>query len=240
MRKFRVLCAGALALALVLGASPGAEAASITGSVSFGGAFVPTGGSGLADATGVDIIGDIAVVSCAISASCQGSFAGVVGLVSATYSDFTFDPLGGSIAPLWSFTFAGITYSFDLGIGLDHRADRLCARTRGNGHSEGHRFRRHVRQVEFLGRYLGRCVRVLVDDHRAGASLDAPARTWSPRRQRCHAPSGSSEPVTSRFASPLTACPGAGRLFVSARPVAAGRGKTKVHLRVDFGIPGRG
>ena len=113
-RKFPGLCAGALALAFVLGASPGAQAATITGSISFGGAFTPTGGTGLADATGVDVIGDIAVVSCAISASCEGTYAGVTGLVAAAYHDFTFDPLGGSITPLWSFTHLGVTYSFDL------------------------------------------------------------------------------------------------------------------------------
>ena len=98
MRKLSVLGIGAI-LALVLGASP-AHAASITGSVSFGGSFLPTGGTGLADATGVDIIGDLAVVSCAISSSCQGSYAGVTGLVGATYHDFSFNPLGGSTSPL--------------------------------------------------------------------------------------------------------------------------------------------
>ena len=113
MRKLSVLGIGAI-LALVLGASP-AHAASITGSVSFGGSFLPTGGTGLADATGVDIIGDLAVVSCAISSSCQGSYAGVTGLVGATYHDFSFNPLGGSTSPLWTFTFGGLTYSFDLG-----------------------------------------------------------------------------------------------------------------------------
>jgi hypothetical protein len=111
-RKFPALCAGVLAL--VLGAAPGAEAAPIRGGVSFGGSFVPTGGTGLADATGVDVIGDIAVVSCAISASCAGTYAAVTGLVGATYHDFTFDPLGGSITPLWTFTHLGVTYSFDL------------------------------------------------------------------------------------------------------------------------------
>jgi len=113
-RKFPGLCACALALALVLAASPGAEAAPITGAVSFGGAFTPTGGTGLADATGVDVIGDIAFVTCAISATCTGTFAPVTGAATATYHDFTFDPLGGSTTPLWSFTHLGVAYSFDL------------------------------------------------------------------------------------------------------------------------------
>ena len=112
MRKLSVLGIGAI-LALVLGAGT-ARAASITGGVSFGGSFLPTGGTGLSDATGVDILSDIAVVSCAISSSCQGSYAGVTGLVGATYHDFTFAPLGGGTTPLWTFTFGGLTYSFDL------------------------------------------------------------------------------------------------------------------------------
>jgi hypothetical protein len=112
MRKLSVLGIGAI-LALVLGAGT-ARAATITGGVSFGGSFLPTGGTGLADATGVDILSDVAVVSCAISFSCTGSYAGVTGLVGATYSDFTFSPLGGSTTPLWTFTFGGLTYSFDL------------------------------------------------------------------------------------------------------------------------------
>ena len=111
-RKF--LCMGALALALVLGASPGVEAASITGSITFGGGFTPTGGTGLADATGVDITGDAAVISCAFTSSCEGTYSVVTGLVGATYHDFTFDPLGGGTTPLWSFSFGGVDYSFNL------------------------------------------------------------------------------------------------------------------------------
>ena len=103
-------------LALLVGALSvvPAQAAPITGSVSFGGGFQPTGGSGtLATATGVDILGDTAFVSCALSASCQGSYAGI-GAVTATYHDFTFAPLGGGITPLWSISYGGHTYTFDL------------------------------------------------------------------------------------------------------------------------------
>lgn len=111
--KFSGLCIGALALAVVLGASP-SQAAPITGSVSFSGGFEPTGGTGLADATGVDILGDTAFVSCALTSSCTGTYAGVTGVVVADYHDFDFNPLGGSTAPLWSFVFGGSTYTFDL------------------------------------------------------------------------------------------------------------------------------
>ena len=113
-RKFPGLIAGALALALVLGISPGVEAAPITGSISFGGGFLPTGGGGtLATATGVDIIGDIAVVSCAISSTCTGVYAGIVGLVAADYEDFTFAPLSAP-SPLWSVSFGGSVFTFSL------------------------------------------------------------------------------------------------------------------------------
>jgi hypothetical protein len=108
----KLVAAGVFALAALV-AMP-ATAAPIVGSVSFGGAFLPTGGTGLADATGVNVLGDVAVVSCALSASCQGDYAGVTGLVGATYNDFTFNPLGGNTTPLWSFVFGGNTYSFDL------------------------------------------------------------------------------------------------------------------------------
>jgi hypothetical protein len=110
-RVLAILSAGALALVLSAGS---ASAASITGGVSFGGSFLPTGGTSLADATGVDVIGDTVFVTCALSATCAGSYAPVTGIVTATYHDFSFNPLGGSTTPLWTFTFGGLTYSFDL------------------------------------------------------------------------------------------------------------------------------
>ena len=112
MRKLSALGMGAI-LALVLGASP-AHASPITGSISFGGGWAPTGGTGIADATGVDILGDAAVVNCAFTNTCTGTYSVVTGLVGATYNDFTFAPLGGLIAPLWTLNFGGNVYTFDL------------------------------------------------------------------------------------------------------------------------------
>jgi hypothetical protein len=110
-----MLVAGALALAVTVGMPMGASAAPITGSISFGGGWSPTGGTGIADATGIDITGDVASVTCSFPiANCQGSYSGLAGAIAATYNDFTFAPLGGGIAPLWTFTQGLTTYSFDL------------------------------------------------------------------------------------------------------------------------------
>jgi hypothetical protein len=111
----RVLIASAIVLAAIAGMPQGASAAPITGSISFGGGWAPTGGTGIDDATGIDITGDVASVTCSFPiANCQGSYAGLAGPIAATYNDFTFAPLGGGIAPLWTFDFGGNTYSFDL------------------------------------------------------------------------------------------------------------------------------
>jgi hypothetical protein len=106
--------AGTAALIFALVLSTTAEAASITGAIGFGGNWAPTGGTDASDATGIDVIGDVAVINCAFTATCTGSYASVVGLLGATYNDFTFAPLGGTVTPLWSFLFSGNTYSFDL------------------------------------------------------------------------------------------------------------------------------
>lgn len=111
---YKNLVQGAV-LAAALGFGGAANALPfITGGVSFGGTWAPTGGTGIADATGVNIIGDSAVVNCAFTSTCTGSYAGVTGLFAATYNDFSFNPLGGGITPLWTFTFGGLVYSFDL------------------------------------------------------------------------------------------------------------------------------
>lgn len=119
MRKSKSgLLTGLAVLALLVGASPQAEAAPITGSISFGGAWVPTGSTGIVGATGINILGDAANVNCSNLppgvGSCTGDYAALNGntIVSA-YSDITFSPFA-SVAPLWSFTFGGLTYSFDL------------------------------------------------------------------------------------------------------------------------------
>jgi len=112
MRRFSI--AAILALAATVAMPLTATAVPITGSVTFGGSWEPTPGPGIVGATGVDII-PLTTVQCAASSTCTGDYAALNGnLLSATYNDFTFAPLGGLITPLWEFTFNLVDYSFDL------------------------------------------------------------------------------------------------------------------------------
>lgn len=113
MRKLGGVAAAAIVL--IAGAAR-ADAAPITGGVSFGGLWAPTGGGGtIATATGIDIIGNAASVTCAFPVpSCTGTYAALNGSpVAATYNDFTFAPLSAP-SPLWSISFGGNTYTFSL------------------------------------------------------------------------------------------------------------------------------
>ena len=106
---------GVAAVAVLLMAGAGrADAAPITGGISFGGLWAPTGGT-IATATGIDIIGNLASVTCAFTVpSCTGTYAALNGSpVAATYNDFTFAPLSAP-SPLWSISFGGNTYTFSL------------------------------------------------------------------------------------------------------------------------------
>lgn len=105
MKKFLVIAAVALT-ALI--AAPQAEAAFISGSVSFSGAASPTGGSNWGNATGVDF--DTASVES--DPAPTGTYAGTEG-AAVTFNDFTFNPFGAA-TPLWTFSFGGVTYSFDF------------------------------------------------------------------------------------------------------------------------------
>lgn len=119
MRKSKSgLLAGAAVLGLMLGFGPQAEAAPITGSISFSGSWTPIPGPGIAGATGVDVLGNSALVTCAAFpvgvGSCLGDYSALNGnLIVATYNDFTFSPFAPQ-TPLWNFSFGGLNYAFDL------------------------------------------------------------------------------------------------------------------------------
>ena len=140
--RFKIASALGLVSALaILGSATRAEATSISGFVSFAGNFAPTGGTGLADATGIDILGPLTnnvFVTCAFAGTCTGDYASLNNPVPviATYNDFTFSPPpapGSPIAPLWTFLWAGKTYSFDLATVTIHTQDAQFLTLRGTG-----------------------------------------------------------------------------------------------------------
>jgi hypothetical protein len=100
-------------VAATLAFAPKAEAAFITGGVSFGGAATPSGGATWATATGVDF-GNSSPNAAVTSGS--GSYSTVPFLTPVTFTDFTFSPsLSPSpVSPLWTFVANGLTYSFTM------------------------------------------------------------------------------------------------------------------------------
>jgi len=95
----------------VLLSSAPAEALPITGGIRFGGGIEPVDDWQTVNA--IDIMGDMAIVLCNPLVPCTGAFADFDNGI-ATYNDFSFNPLGGSISPLWSvddfsFNLMGIT-----------------------------------------------------------------------------------------------------------------------------------
>ena len=99
----------AVSLLLVAGA---ANAAPIQGDITFFGVWQPKAADGVtntnvANARHIEFVGDV-TVSQAI-----GDFDGAAGTV-ANYTNFTFNPFSGPIAPLWSVTIGGTTFEFDL------------------------------------------------------------------------------------------------------------------------------
>jgi hypothetical protein len=75
---------------------------SLSGSIEFG-SFSPayvTGGTGLADATGIGFVNISGLGSAIVNTGATGSFAGLVGSTAEFY-DFTFAPLPVGGAPIW-------------------------------------------------------------------------------------------------------------------------------------------
>jgi len=106
MRKLFALTLCGLGL-LALG-SP-AQAVPITGEVHFAGLWNPTGGSGIGTATGIDFTS----TAFQIVLAGTGDFTGLTG-TAAAFTNFTFSPPGVPVAPLWTFSSGGVSYSFDL------------------------------------------------------------------------------------------------------------------------------
>jgi len=100
----------ALMVATALTVATRAEAGPITGGIAFTGAANPLGGSTWATATGIDF-GAVTVASSTLP---TGSYLGTQG-TSVVFTDFTFSPFPqAGVNPLWSFTFGGTLFTFDL------------------------------------------------------------------------------------------------------------------------------
>ena len=101
MKKFTkiLLAAGILSIAGSVNAVP------ITGSIGFGGSYSHNGTSGFSDAT------HITINSAIVSGATSGDFlaAGIAAGDSASYSSFTFSPVG-PVEPLWQIG----AFTFDL------------------------------------------------------------------------------------------------------------------------------
>jgi len=106
------------AAAALCALSSAASAVPILGSIAFGAApgasWTPTGGTGIADATGVQFnpatSGFVAQVTSVGSG--PNDYAGTIG-ADVTFNNFTFSPLTPP-AQLWSFVSGANTYTFDM------------------------------------------------------------------------------------------------------------------------------
>ena len=105
-RRWKAIGVVAAVCAVLLSTAP-AEALPITGGIRFGGAIAPVDDWQTVNA--IDIVNDMALVLCNPLQPCSGVFAGLDNGI-AEYHDFSFNPLGGDITPLWSFN----GFSFNL------------------------------------------------------------------------------------------------------------------------------
>lgn len=118
--------------AVVLAASMSASAGFISGAITMSGDFAPTGGTGLADATGIDFLGDDFHVDAATEDfAAMGIMAGDIG----TYNDFSFDPLTAGTT-VW--TISGFSFALDS-ITVLFQSNHFLA-LEGNGYISGNGF----------------------------------------------------------------------------------------------------
>jgi VPDSG-CTERM motif len=90
-----------------------AQAVPISGGISFGGGFTTdTGDLNTAHVLFFGTFPDIFITS--VSGSYSGVPTGAGTPPDLTQNPVTFDPFTVPVIPLWSFTYAGLTYSFDL------------------------------------------------------------------------------------------------------------------------------
>jgi hypothetical protein len=97
-----------LALILALAVAAPARADLIVGSVTFSGAIDPVD---FLTTNLLDVNSDQAIVLCAVINNCQGSYTPLTGLILANHNDVSIPFASGE---LWSFSFGGLDYSYDL------------------------------------------------------------------------------------------------------------------------------
>jgi len=106
MKKAFLQFAGILAVAAGLLGASSAAAATITGGVTFSG-LANTDGP-ITTATAITSVPNFNVLAG------TGDYAAIPFNTAGTMTGFGFNPSTTPITPLWSFTFGGLTYSFDL------------------------------------------------------------------------------------------------------------------------------
>ena len=108
------------------------EATPISGSISFFGSATASGSSGPGSTT-IDFGTNWDFLTG------TGIYSSILFLTPATFNDFSFTgdgltaALGGPVAPLWSLTYSGNTYSFDLLSLTDAHVDQGSMAFTGNG-----------------------------------------------------------------------------------------------------------
>src|SRR5512140_3819706 len=101
-RKSVLMCLMGM-MVILLGAT--AQAALMTGGISFSGNYAVDGGN-LSGATGFTSFSNVVVQSG------SGTFAGIPINTAATFTPFTFSPPS-NVTPLWTLTSGGVTYSLN-------------------------------------------------------------------------------------------------------------------------------
>ncbi len=84
------------------------SASPILGSVTFGGAILPTN---FLTTTELEINNNQAIVICAVINNCEGAYTPLTGLILASHNNISIPFAPGE---LWSFDHAGVHYSYDL------------------------------------------------------------------------------------------------------------------------------
>jgi hypothetical protein len=112
-----IICAAAFCAVTLAG--PSAKATTINGSIAFSDLGVVVNNPDLADAT------TFTVSDAYVAQTPTGTYSAVPVLTSVTFNGFQFNPPVASVTPLWTFTSAGIVYSFDAtSVVADYNASR--------------------------------------------------------------------------------------------------------------------